>query len=244
MPLAGLVEYIFIACHDKQIRLIFQKYFLDMSRSRLLVWKTCHKLWKPRCLRNDWISIPDDALDKPAAANFTYTTSISNARTSTECTCHRVLAASNELSYIHVVCLGIWSCPARTPWQVDPLTQVDRSCSNLCKGLTSDFKIFFTPKVYPGEPFHFNIRQYGLVRLLCIIFNPFKEPGASEMTTDRPVFFVQISISHFGMGNQCTSDGMPGQLCAVVNITKQGNLINNSAYSTSLRSTETQGYSN
>ncbi len=75
--------------------------------------------------------------------------------------------------------------------------------------------------------------------MLCIFLNPFKEPGASQMATDRPDFFVKTCISHFGIGNQWTSDGMSGPLCAVVNITKQGNLNNNPVHSTTLGSQET-----
>ncbi len=51
------------------------------------------------------------------------------------------------------------------------------------------------------------------------------------MATDKTEFFVQICISHFGTGNQWTSDGKAGPLCALVKITKLGNLNNNSAYS-------------
>ena len=58
-----------------------------------------------------------------------------------------------------------WSWPARSaylmtsrPTDTHVAASRCRSCSNLCKGLTSDFWIFFTPKVYSGEPPHFNIR--------------------------------------------------------------------------------------
>ncbi len=63
---------------------------------------------------------------------------------------------------------------------------LEYSCSNLCKGLTSNLWVFFTQKVYSGGHPHLNIRQYGLVRLLCIILKPFKEPGASQLATDGP----------------------------------------------------------
>ena len=63
------------------------------------------------------------------------------------------------------------------------LQHARKSCSNLCKGLSSIFWIFFTQKVYSKEPSHFNIRYIIILSTL----------GPVRCLNSWPLVFSRIS---------------------------------------------------